>query len=579
METLVSLAKKSRDNFSSRIAIRSQLSGINWSYDQLYENAGKVSGSLRNQGIGEGDLVSIVCENDGYFVAVNSGIHGLGAIAAPIDQNLNPSSLYPDYFRKLKPKLILADENNFSKAKKYCGDIPLLHFDQALSGKYLKPNENINPENICTTICSSGTTCDSQKSIKGVMLSHGNIASNIISARNLTTLVERERGEQGIYLAGLARHWHSFEYMIESAMLDSGSNLYFSDIQKFIKGKAAEINPHYAIMVPRAANAIMNEIKKQITKKGDRTFRAFEWFLEKSKNYHYELINNSKKQIGKYFFDLLGDRLFYNKIRKGLSNKLGNNSPLLIGGSAPLSLETQLFFYVMGIPIYQGYGLTETSPAICVNLPGAYRFLSSGLILPGIQVIIADTQQLESKRSIKINEDSKEGLILAKGDNIFKGYLDDEEATQNAFVDGWFNTEDLGYMKEGFLYVTGRNKDLICKSNGEKVNPAIIESSYDSKGLRLILVGNNCQNIGAFIVPEYEIASSLKSLGKEQVIKDICRNYLFNSKEKFGISLSPRNVDILLDFNSHPELVTGTMKVKRKLVEKHYEKKVKEMCN
>jgi long-chain acyl-CoA synthetase len=575
--TLVSLLEKSVNNFSSRIAIRSQLTeGLEWTYEELYENSRKVAGALREQGIEKGDRIAIICENDGQFVAVKSGAHALGAIDAPVDQNLNPRTQYYDYLKKLRPKLILADENNISKIKEYAENIPIITFEQALNGKYFEPDTEVNSEDISTIIFSSGTTSEPGKAIKGVKLSQGNIASNIIAARELTTLAEKNGAKQGIYLAGLARHWHSFEYMIENALLDTGCLLHFSDIQRFIKGEAACINPHYAIMVPKAANTIMNDIKKKVHKKGYLKYKIFEGFLKHSQDYYYELNNNHKRCAIKEFINSKGDKLFYKAIHEGLEGKLGKNNPFLVGGSAPLSLETQLFFYIIGFPIYQGYGLTETSPALCVNLPDEYRFGSSGKILPGIEVIIADTNILEDKREIKRVEEGKEGLILVKGPNVFKGYLNDEESTRQSFVDGWFNTDDLGYIKEDFLYVTGRNKDLICTNDGNKTNPAPIETYYRAKGLNIILVGNKCDRVGAFIIPGKDDPKDESDLAYR---KRICKTILYDSQTNFGKKFSPKNLAHPTDFNKHPELITGVMKEKRKFVEDLYKEKVKDICN
>ncbi len=196
-----------------------------------------------------------------------------------------------------------------------------------------------------------------------------------------------------------------------------------------------------------------------------------------------------------------------------------------------------------------------------------------------MDILIADTEKFENSGLIIPVEEGEEGLILVKGPNVFMEYIGDAEATRNAFRDGWFNTDDLGSMKEGFLYINGRKKDLICLSKGEKVNPAPIETHYNSRGLEMILVGNNQTRVGSLIVADAEQRRSLLEKDEGTILEGICRTSLADAEQRFGIKFIRKNTALLTDLDKHPELKTGTMKVKRKLVEKQYHETVARICN
>ena len=581
-KTLVSLLDHAVDNYSGRTAVKSQISGIEWTYKDLQINAHRVSGVLTRLGVEKGNKVIIVSDNTPEFIAADLGTLYTGAVSIPVDQNLKPEEQYASYFNLVKPRVILVDSKHLNKVNKYANqsdyNVTIVPFDQVLAEKPVRLNVDVKDYDVSTIIFSSGTTSESVRAFKAVQLTHGNIASNILATEKLTRLAEDIDGaNQGVYLAGMAGHWHSFAYMIQKAFLYSGSKLHFSDISKFTKGRAAEINPHYAIMIPKVANRIMAKVKENIAKKGEKASKYFEWFLKQSNNFHYEQINNKNFKSVEFLENLVGDKIFYSKIRKGLREKLGKNKIYLVGGSAVLPLETQLFFYSIGFPIYQGYGLTETSPVISVNLPWAYRFSSSGKVIDGDSVVIANPESIDNEKVVCAGE-GKEGLIMIRGPNVFPGYFKDEKKTKEVFVNGWFNTGDLGFIENGFLHVTGRKKDLICLANGKKILPNPIETYYAAKGLDLVIVGNNQLRTGVLILADEKMKRDLGN-GLEQEVLARSRIILADSKKKFGMTFFTQNVAIVSDFEAHPELVTNTMKPRRKLIEKHYNEVINRVCS
>lgn len=581
METLVSLLNNAVDKYAGRIAVKSQITGESWTYKKLREQAWRVNAALLRRDVGRGDMIPIVCDNNPSFLAADYGVLYSGATAVPINERLKPEDLLIDYFSLVKPKLVLAERSYVEKVRKYT-DVPVVSIEDTLMEAPLEPREEISPDHPSTIIFSSGTTSKTIRAFKAVVLSHKNVSSNVISTSHLSDRAERVDGfPQGIYMAGLARQWHSFAYMVQKAFLHSGALLHFTNERGvFLGGHGPKINPHYSIMVPERAGVIMRRIQKDIRKKGDNLYKLFQYFLEKSNEFNYQRINNSNFNFNGWLLHQLGNQTIYRIVRKGLRQKVGKNIRYLIGGSAPLPLEIQEFFYSIGLPIYQGYGLTETSPVISVNVPEAYRFGSSGKPIRGVEVLIADPDSIKSG-TIKVLEEGKRGVILTKGDNVFGSYYGDRELTKAAFVGGWFNTGDLGSVDGGFLYVKGRIKDQIRTLRGESPDVGA-ETEYSGKGRisKLIVVGNGMQRAGVLVVPdETSIKALAGGLSERDLIKDICKKELADSLDKLGIPLDSSRVAIISDFSDYPALMTDTMKVRRELVAETYAGQIKRICN
>lgn len=622
METLVSLLDNAVDKYAGRTAIRSRVTKRSLTYKEFRDQVWKVSNTLMQNRVREGDRVVVIGKNVPEYLIAAYGSSYAGASSALVTAGLRPESLLGDHLKSVDPKVILVQDEFRREVERYSGDAKVISFEEALKADSLRPDVSVNADDLSTIIFSSGTTSESLGAFKGIMLSHWNITSNIIATRNLPKLAEYGGAEQGVYMTGLAEPGHSFEYMVQRAFLYTGGLLEFTNIsglQRGLDGK--EIAPHYMIVVPKLANLIMAEIKdnarKQVAEKlpnviekykGKKSERFVKWliggydfdkFLGNSCEIVYDWVNGSWWDVRKYnpvkwARHKIADKYIYSEIRNRLKEKFGHNLKWCIGGSAALPLETELASYVVGFKIHQGYGLSETSPVICVNLPWAKRFGSSGKPIKGVKVGIFDPEALEQgklrkakkttlelivgskKRKIKV----REGVILVKGPNVFQGYLNDPEETRKAFIEGWFNTEDLGYMKKGFLHITGRVKDIICTLDGKKTFATPIETYYSAKGLDMILVGNDKNRVGVLIVPDKKTKDALgEGRLQDGELTESVLEMLSDSGKRFGVSFNRQSISIILDFDEHPELVTRTLKPRRRLVEKHYMEKVEEICN
>ena len=355
--------------------------------------------------------------------------------------------------------------------------------------------QNINPNDLLTLIYTSGTTGVP----KGVMLSHGNIISNLKEVINL----QKDLGDE-TFLSFLPLS-HVLERMAGHFFaLSSNSKIYYAENMETVGDNMNEVSPSVVICVPRFFEKMYAKIMLGLNSSSNFKKNMFNWALNVGKD--YTNISHAKQNIP---FSLsiqrrIADKLIYSKVRK----KLGGNIKFFISGGAPLSTTIAEFFAGIGITILEGYGLTETSPVLTSNTPDDIRFGSVGKKLNNVEIKIA-----------------KDGEILAKGPNIMIGYYKNETATREVFnEEGWFCTGDIGEIdNDGFLKITDRKKSLIVTSAGKNIAPAPLENSLnDSKFIeQSIVIGDKRNFISAIIVPNFESVNSyLQSIGKDSLSND-----------------------------------------------------------
>jgi long-chain acyl-CoA synthetase len=262
--------------------------------------------------------------------------------------------------------------------------------------------------------------------------------------------------------------------------------------------------------VPALSKNFRKNIEKGIQAKGSFTEKLYNRALKTA--YAYNGDGWNKGQGWRVFLKpmvALYDRLIFSKIRENF----GGNLKFFIGGGALLDIELQRFFSAIGIPVYQGYGLTEASPIISANSPYAVKFGSSGKIVAHLEAKIVDSDGLELPKGQK-------GEIIVKGGNVMKGYWNNPKATSETIVDGWLHTGDMGYMSEdGFLYVLGRFKSLLIGNDGEKYSPEGIEEAIVDQSpiidQAMLYNNQNPYTVGLFVPNIPEIKRQLEKLGIE----------------------------------------------------------------
>ena len=473
---------------------------------QVYEFAA----GLIKLGVKKGDRLSLISEGRNSWVIGELGILYTGAVNVPLSSKLNPEEIK---FRinHSESKMILASSIQAQKLKGVLGGCrtieKIIHFDtqeeyapnemhfnevrktgrewlelpknmasfEALS-KSLTPNDFAN---ICYT---SGTTADP----KGIILTHGNYVTNVYQAYSLMDI-------PAFYKTLIILPWdHSFGHTCGIyAFMGRGASIASVKTGKTpietlrnLPGCLKEIKPNLLMSVPAIAKNFRKNIEKGIKEKGKAIEMLFNHALKISYSYNKEGWNKGRglQKLKEPLLNLY-DRILFSKIREGYGGELD----YFIGGGALLDIELQRFFYALGIPMYQGYGLTEASPVISSNSTSRHKLGSSGVLVNNMDLKICDDDGNELPVGQK-------GEIVIRGGNVMHGYWKNESATKEAIKDGWLYTGDMGYMSEdGFLYVLGRFKSLLIADDGEKFSPEGIEEAIteQSKYIDQCMLYNN----------------------------------------------------------------------------------------
>jgi long-chain acyl-CoA synthetase len=421
--------------------------------------------------------------------------------------------------------------------------------------EYRRRASAVVPGQLATIIYTSGTTGEP----KGVMLTHENLSSNALDSVQSHDFTPRDLALSFLPLS------HVFERMADYAYLFRGVPVAYVERIEQVQQALLEVHPTIAAAVPR----VFEKMYANILDKGRRETgvkrRIFDWSLRVAvQSAPWRIYGKEAPPALKLSWHL-ANRLVYSKIRAGVGGRIR----AFVSGAAPLAPELTEFFWSVGIPIYQGYGLTETSPAVTANLPGANKTGTVGRPIPNVEVRIA-----------------ADGEILVHGPCVMQGYYHKPEQTEEAFTpDGWFCTGDVGHLDpEGYLLITDRKKELIKTAAGKFVAPQLIENKLKSSPLisSAMAVGDKRKFVSVLIVPNFA-ALHLKALeaGKtlatpgEFVADSWVLELIGEEVERLSASLAqyerPKRFALLdEDFSAANGQLTITLKLKRRVIEERY---------
>ncbi|MCF8393063.1 MAG: AMP-binding protein, partial [Melioribacteraceae bacterium] len=493
------------------------------SYNEMHKLVQKFAAGLISIGIEHGDRIALISEGRNDWVMSELGILYAGAINVPVSIKINELNDLKFRLDHSGCKSVIVSKGQVDKIKSIKNDLPELEYviildeieekdsdefyakDILNQGKeYLESNETYFNErwnsikesdyaNICYT---SGTTADP----KGIILTHRNYTANVEQASSLLPIPEH-------YVSLLILPWdHAFAHTAGIyTLMKNGASMASVQIGntmletlKNIPVNIKETKPTFLLSVPAIAKNFRKNIENGIKQKGEKVEKLFNHALKAAYDYNKEGYNKGQgiSKIKKPLLNIY-DKILFSKIREGFGGRL----EFFIGGGALLDIELQRFFYAIGIPMYQGYGLTEAAPVISANVPAHHKLGSSGFLVKNIECKIVDDVGIEVPTGEK-------GEIIVKGENVMAGYWKNETATKDTIKDGWLYTGDLGYLdKDGFLYVLGRFKSLLISSDGEKYSPEGIEEALveNSKFIdQVMLYNNQSPYTVALIVPNKE---------------------------------------------------------------------------
>lgn len=495
MQTIIELFETSVAKFPNNVYLWEKQNGKyeGTTYRQTHDLVFRFGAGLVALGLQKGDRVGLISEGRNAWIISELGILYSGGINVPLSVKLDSGNELKFRLAHSGCKMIVVSKGHASKVEEIRNELPDLEKVIYLDGKenpgavdlsydqvlilgdgYLSANSSnfeaiyktVTADDIANISYTSGTTADP----KGIMLSHLNYAANVVQSNTLMDITEDWK------TLALLPWDHAFAHtaclyclMINGASiaaLEVGKTP--TETLKNIPKNIKEIQPNIMMSVPALAKNFRKSIESNIRQKGPTIEKLFNHALKIAYKYNGSGWDRGKglRAIYKPLLSLY-DKILFSKIREGFGGKLN----LFIGGGALLDIELQRFFFAIGMPMCQGYGLSEASPVISSNALHAIKFGSSGRLVKYMDLKICDTDGNELPEGEK-------GEIVVKGDNVMKGYWNNPKATAETIKDGWLFTGDMGYMdKDGFLYVLGRFKSLLIGSDGEKFSPEGIEEA------------------------------------------------------------------------------------------------------
>lgn len=524
------------ENYPQEIMFSTKING-KWeamSTQEFIDAANEYSRGLISLGIQSGDKVGLVSSNRVEWNIMDIAIQQIGAIGVPIYPNISRK----DYLyifndaeltlcctgtHELFDTITSIKEEVASLKNLYCFDkidgVP--HWSNILKEASTIDQEEVKKrkaviknEELATMIYTSGTTGNP----KGVMLSHNNLLSNVIACE---PRIPADKNSSSLTFLPVC---HVYERMLHYLYMKIGCSIYFAESLETIGDNIREVHPQIFTAVPR----LIEKVFDKIMAKGDALSgikrKLFFWAVDLAEEYELE------GKSGWYHFKLkIANKLIFSKWREAL----GGNVQAIASGAAALQPRLARIFMAAGVPILEGYGLTETSPVISVNcMKNGVKFGSVGTTIEGVEVKIAE-----------------DGEILAKGPNVMMGYYNQPEKTKEVLDDdGWFHTGDIGEMVDGkFLKITDRKKEIFKTSGGKYIIPQVMENKFKESRFieQIMVIGESEKHPAALIVPGYDF---LREWVKKKELK-------LDDLSNDGLSANPQIIDRIMkeveEYNQH----------------------------
>ena len=574
-------------------------------YTQVKEKVYQLGAGLQALGVKKGDTMALLSEGRNMWVIGELAMFYAGAVNVPLSIKLEESN---DLLFRLihgDVKYVMVSGTQLKKVRTIIDQLPevkkVIVFDEqeqygekeiALSEvqkmgdeflashsqeDFLKVAMSIQNDDYATITYTSGTTADP----KGVVLTHRNYTSNVEQACTLVNIDQTWRTLIILPLDHCFAHVVGFYIMMAKGATAATVQVGRTPLEslKNIPLNIREVKPHFILSVPALAKTFKKNIEQGIRAKGETTVKLFNFGMKVRQLYYGD--SNLDFKGWRYLLKplvALFDKMIFSKVRENFGGEL----KFFIGGGALLDKNLQKFYVGIGIPMFQGYGLSEATPVLSSNGPEKYRFGSSGKLVKPLELKICDSDGKE----LPLGE---QGEIVVKGENVMAGYWKNPESTAETVKDGWLYTGDLGYMtKEGLLYVKGRFKSLLISSDGEKYSPEGIEEALvgQSKYIDQVMLYNNQSPYTiALIVPNKENLKRKLAFENLTLESEEGRKYAVKKFEKelnkykkggefegmFPERWLPSTFAILPEaFTEQNQMINSTMKMVRGKIEKAY---------
>ena len=512
--TIIDFVERYTAKYGNETFLREKVDGV-WketSFNTTREEAHILAAGFMSMGLEKGDKVALISEGRNYWIFSELGILYAGAVNVPLSFKLESDTDLTFRINHSDARFVIASQTQIDKIRRvidrcpkvekvivmdpiepkdgeiYIGDI------RAAGKEYLKEHQDlllermasVGPDDYANISYTSGTTADP----KGILLTHRNYTANVDQALSVISI---DRGDVMLIILPLDHcfaHVAGFYVMMKCggsiATVPCGKSTV--SLLKNIPTAIKEVRPHVLLSVPTLSRNFKKSFDNAIKKSGSFVEKLYEFGIKNAETYNREYYNAGKpcwKMWWRRPINAVIDKLVFSKVREGFGGRI----KFFVGGGALLDIELQRYYCAIGMPVFQGYGLSEATPVICSNSMGHARFGSSGRVVKPMDIKICD----EDGKEIPNGET---GEIVIRGENVMAGYWKNPEATAKTIVDGWLHTGDRGYIcKEDpeYLYVTGRFKSLLIASDGEKYSPEGYEDSLadGSKFIETSMLYNN----------------------------------------------------------------------------------------
>lgn len=581
-------------------------------YKEVRQMVYELGAGFRALGVKKGDNMALLSEGRNAWIISELAMFYAGATNVPLSIKLEEANDLLFRLKHAEVKYIVVSANQLKKIRKILNELPLVEKVVVLDRipefkekevyvgdvsdygrdwlethsreEFMEVALSLQNDDYATITYTSGTTADP----KGVILTHRNYTANVEQS---LTCVDLDSSWRTLVILPLD---HCFAHVVGFYIfMSKGASVATVQVGrtgmetlKNIPINIKEIKPYLILSVPALAKNFKKSIEQGIKAQGKTVTRLFEYALETA--YIYNGDGGDDKGRGWRFvlkpLVSLFDKIIFSKIRQNFGGELR----FFIGGGALLDKDLQKFYYAIGLPMYQGYGLSEATPVISTNGPKRHKFGSSGVLVKPLDLKICDSDGKELPCGEK-------GEIVIRGENIMAGYWKNPVATSETVKDGWLYTGDMGYMsKDGLLYVLGRFKSLLIGSDGEKYSPEGIEEAlveHSSCIDQLILYNNQNPYTVALIVPNKEQLKKMlpqgetlqTAAGKEKAV-EIIQSQIARFKkggdlaDMFPDRWLPATFAVLPEpFTEQNGMVNSTMKIVRGKVEKAYADRLEQL--
>jgi long-chain acyl-CoA synthetase len=611
--TIIALLNNAAESFANKhyLSYKTDEGWISYTYKEVRDNSRAIAVSLLKFGIKKEDKLTIVSEGSPMWVTAEHGILFAGAISVPLSVKLLPEEL-PYRFNHAEAKAIFTSKNHLTKIIQIDSlienrEMYIIYFDKDIDYFFKElekagiPKERglsywklldeghdllknaptlldpiiklIKEDDVVNISYTSGTTGNP----KGIMLTHVNYYVNALDG---ITVFKLKKGFRSLIILPID---HCFAHTVAIyGALFSALDLYFIDTRgglfntlKNIPINLKEIKPEFLLTVPALSGNFINKMKAGVEEKGNLINGLFKSGLNAGNKIYGDTYHPTSimDKVLNYIPYKIASSLIFSK----LSDVFGGKLNYMVGGGALLDIKQQQFYFSIGSPVYQGYGLTEAAPIISSNTPFVHKLGTSGKIMPNVECKIM-------KNDTTMTTGNEIGEIVIRGENVMKGYFKNEEATKECLKNGWLWTGDLGYIDEdGFLLVTGRNKALLISDDAEKYSPERIEeaivNSSDFIG-QAMLYNDHSKFTSAVVTLDPLKLKKFKNKPPKYIVSAIKIDLdKFKSEPvyqgQFPEKWTPRAMFIAPEpFSEENKMINSTLKMVRHKVAEHYKNEI-----